>query len=130
MLKTRNYVASQMDLKKPLTGPLFVLTHFVFPAPQSKKPSARLVYHHMPHAQRPDADNLEKFLNDALNGIVWNDDGQIVWLVRSKTKTKAKEGHTFLYVAELGNTPPDYDKIMSMIAHNIHLINGEPIETL
>ena len=84
----------------------------------------------MPHAQRPDADNLEKFLNDALNGIVWNDDCQIIWLVRSKTKTSAREGHTYLYAAELANSPPDYDKIMEMIGHNINLTNGEPNVTL
>jgi Holliday junction resolvase RusA-like endonuclease len=130
MLRLRNYVVKNMYLKRPLTGPLFVLTHFVFPAPASKKPVHRKAYHQMPHAQKPDADNLEKFLNDALNGIVWNDDCQIVWLVRSKTKSQAKEGHTYLYVAELANAPPDYDRIMTMIAQNINLTNGEPREQI
>lgn len=47
---------------------------------------------------RPDGDNLEKFVADALNGIVWADDSQIALLVRSKSFTMESDGYTILAV--------------------------------
>lgn len=29
---------------------------------------------HKPHVSRPDADNIMKFIGDALNGLLWTDD--------------------------------------------------------
>lgn len=30
-----------------------------------------------PHTQKPDADNLTKFVKDCLNGLIWHDDAQV-----------------------------------------------------
>lgn len=73
----------------------------------------------MPHIKKPDGDNLEKFLNDALNGILWSDDSRIAWLLRSKSLTDAKVGKTVIFVRELDNTYPDYQLIINDIIENI-----------
>lgn len=75
----------------------------------------------LPHTKKPDGDNLEKFLNDALNGIVWSDDSNIAWLLRSKSLCDAKEGETIIYVKELANEAPDYERIVSDILENIKI---------
>ena len=50
--------------------PLEVRTRFIFPMPKSRKnPWA---------TSRPDLDNLYKAVTDAMNGIVYKDDAQIV----------------------------------------------------
>lgn len=39
----------------------------------------------VPHVVRPDADNVAKIVLDALNGIVWKDDSEVVWLMVCKS---------------------------------------------
>lgn len=60
-------------------------------------------------------------MNDALNGIIWDDDSRIAWLVRSKSLSDAKEGETVVFVRELGHTIPDYDLIASDILEHIKI---------
>lgn len=60
----------------PLTGPLRLRCGFVF-----KRQRKRDVW----HAKRPDLDNCAKAIGDALNGVLWSDDAQIVELVATKT---------------------------------------------
>lgn len=59
----------------PLTGPLCVDCVFVMPRPQSMvwktKPMPRI-----PHDKKPDRDNLDKAVCDALKGLAWVDDSQ------------------------------------------------------
>jgi Holliday junction resolvase RusA-like endonuclease len=70
------YAASQAYSGPPLTTPLRVDVTCVFPRPSNvvwkSKPMTRL-----PHAKKPDRDNLEKSIFDALNNIIWRDDAQI-----------------------------------------------------
>lgn len=40
------------------------------------------------HWKRPDVDNLQKLIFDALNEIVYKDDGQISWVVAKKLYSK------------------------------------------
>lgn len=123
MLETRTHVIQQMDEQgwKMLKGPLLVVVHFEMCAPLSCGGEKRRAIDTTPHTLRPDGDNLEKYLNDALNGIVWRDDSQIAWLVRSKSITAARKGRTVLYVRELRQAKPDYDLIISDILEHIKL---------
>lgn len=60
----------------PLTGPLRVDCVFVFPRTKGqvwrKRPMPRL-----PHVKKPDRDNIDKAVLDALTGILWADDCQV-----------------------------------------------------
>ena len=61
---------------EPFTGPVGVEMTFALPRPK------RLIWKRkrmVPvwHTTRPDLDNLEKTIMDALNGIAWNDDAQV-----------------------------------------------------
>jgi Holliday junction resolvase RusA-like endonuclease len=70
----------------PFAGPLVVRVIFVMPVPASwsqRKRIAALGGSMMP-TSKPDLDNLLKLVSDALNGIVWVDDSQIVELVTRK----------------------------------------------
>ena len=77
-----------------------------------------------PHAIRPDGDNLEKFVNDAMNGLLWDDDSQIVWMIRSKTYINAPIGEIEIYAAEIPKGKMDYDNIVNIIDENIEALNG------
>lgn len=60
----------------PLQGPLAIDLEFVFPRTKQQtwktKPMLR-----MRHTKKPDRDNLEKAVFDALKGLVWVDDSQV-----------------------------------------------------
>ncbi len=60
----------------PLIGPLKMSVVFVFPRPKAitwkTKPMPRL-----PHGAKPDRDNCEKSLMDALKGLLFTDDAQV-----------------------------------------------------
>lgn len=62
---------------EPLAGPLSVTLRFIFPRPKGlmfrSKPMPRV-----PRQGKPDIDNLLKSVADALNGLLWRDDAQIV----------------------------------------------------
>lgn len=46
------------------------------------------------HTKRPDLDNLQKAVLDALNGIAWEDDSQIVRITAKKEYTE----HPYIYL--------------------------------
>lgn len=54
----------------PLEGALQIVVHFFLPKPKSCKRAFPTV--------KPDTDNLLKAVCDALNGVIWKDDAQIV----------------------------------------------------
>lgn len=66
--------------QRNLSGPLYVSVEFVWQMPKSwtraqvKEAQDKCVY----RIARPDIDNLCKGIFDALNGVIWNDDSQIV----------------------------------------------------
>jgi Holliday junction resolvase RusA-like endonuclease len=73
---TVRYAFQQEYTGAPLQGPLDCSITFVLPRPQSMvwktrdMPRAR-------HAKKPDRDNLDKAVMDALKGIAWIDDAQV-----------------------------------------------------
>lgn len=48
------------------------------------------------HTSRPDADNLGKLILDALNGVAWNDDSQVVDLAIHKVYASSDREPGFL----------------------------------
>lgn len=67
----------------PIDTPIYMQIEFHIPTKNKKKIGE-------PHGVRPDIDNLIKNICDALNGIVYKDDGQI-WKIHS-TKHYAEKG--------------------------------------
>jgi Holliday junction resolvase RusA-like endonuclease len=77
---------------KPMEGPLRLELAIRRPKPESwpKKPCLRNLW---PWAwwRKPDLENFCKILSDALNGIAWHDDAQIVDLVLRKRWAQTDE---------------------------------------
>lgn len=120
MKNLRDYVQSQVnETWLPFEGPLLLVTHYRLPAPSSFNQRRRCGLHLLPHSYRPDGDNLDKFVGDALNGVLWKDDCQIVWALRSKTIVDAKVGETILFVRELLMRSPDYESIAADLAEQL-----------
>lgn len=73
-------------------GSVKVSMIFSFPVRASWSKNKRLALKGKGHIIRPDLDNLEKTVLDALNGIAWKDDSQVCDVV--KVKKWANEGST------------------------------------
>lgn len=81
--------------EEPLTVPLALDLIFFMPIPQSlsgikKRQMANGV---VAHTKKPDLDNLQKFVLDCLNGLVFKDDAQISE-IRAKKIYSNKPGTT------------------------------------
>lgn len=72
------WTAAQQRPAKLFDGPLDVAMHFRLPRPKSLPKRVR---HHI---KRPDLDNLAKAVKDALRGVVYRDDAQVIWLLVAK----------------------------------------------
>ncbi|WP_422461967.1 MULTISPECIES: RusA family crossover junction endodeoxyribonuclease [unclassified Endozoicomonas] len=72
--------AARQKTEKMLAGPVGVLVVAVFPIPASwsKKKNGQAQAGLVRPAVKPDFDNVAKLYCDALNGILWEDDKQIV----------------------------------------------------
>ncbi len=97
-------------LSAPLEGPVALRVVFVLPRPK------RLIWKRremprVPHTSRPDLDNLVKSTKDALNGLAWRDDSQVVELSAGKCYAS-------------GNELPGVE-IAIEIAHDCTLLRGE-----
>ena len=70
----------------PLAGPLRCILRFTFTRPRSHCTSKGMLRRSAPrvHVYKPDADNLAKFVLDALNGVYYKDDSQIYYLCIEK----------------------------------------------
>jgi Holliday junction resolvase RusA-like endonuclease len=80
----------------PLTGPLAVSVLLALPVPASwpKKRKEEALEGLRYPTGRPDCDNLAKLVLDALNGVFWGDDAQIVNLRVTKTYAVGVPGTT------------------------------------
>lgn len=74
----------------PLEGPIRMTAVFVLPRPKGliwkTKPMPRLR-----HTSKPDLDNLEKTVKDALKGLAWGDDSQVCLVEKSKWVASGSE---------------------------------------
>lgn len=92
-IKTENYEktvaaagAQAMQGRAVIAGPVLVEMKIVVTAAASwskKKRAAALAGEVLP-TKKPDIDNVEKALFDAMNGVVWVDDVQVVNVSKSK----------------------------------------------
>ena len=57
--------------RQEITEPVFLTIHFFFPKKGVNPHVSK------PHTSRPDKDNLEKVIMDALNKLAWKDDSQV-----------------------------------------------------
>jgi len=82
----RMVARQEMGHRKPLQGPLQLAVECVFPVPVSwpawKRDAA--LEGIVAHTTKPDGDNCLKAAKDALNGIVWIDDCQVIESVARK----------------------------------------------
>jgi len=67
-------------------GPIELIFAAIFAIPKRWRKAEREYAAHTPvwHVDRPDLDNLTKLIGDALNGVVWVDDEQVVRVIASK----------------------------------------------
>jgi Holliday junction resolvase RusA-like endonuclease len=91
--KTRSYegmvrTAAMLEMgnRQPIEGPVEFVMRAVFPVPSSwslRKQQHALTGEIKP-AKKPDLDNIAKAWNDALNGVAYADDSQIVRMTLEK----------------------------------------------
>jgi Holliday junction resolvase RusA-like endonuclease len=76
----------QMREQSPLCGAieLRISIHRKIPQSWSRKKQERALSGFLRPTSRPDTDNYIKSVQDALNGIVWKDDSQVVALIADK----------------------------------------------
>ena len=84
--------------EKPLSGPLLMRLTFHLPRPTSLP---KKIAHHV---KKPDIDNLFKAIADALNGIAYVDDSQIVALFVRKIYSENPGAE--IEVDEIGHEAP------------------------
>lgn len=79
----------RQQVQTPLEGPVCVEMIFVLPRPKGHFGTGKNACTLKPSAPRhptskPDLDNLEKFVSDCCNGVLWADDNQVVQSVTRK----------------------------------------------
>ncbi|WP_100408293.1 RusA family crossover junction endodeoxyribonuclease [Bacillus solitudinis] len=90
--KSRNFkqyvklVASQHKPEKPIEGQIQLMVEIYRSIPKSMPKYKRELIKDMKvrPVTKPDVDNYIKAIKDALNGVIWRDDSQVVTLVVSK----------------------------------------------
>ena len=104
--KTKDYealvkLAYQSENKAPaLVGPVRIDIFAVFQLPKDKKRRALLAY--QPYMSKPDTDNVAKVIQDALNGLAYEDDKQVVEMyVEKRYCGEDEEPHVSVTVGEI-----------------------------
>lgn len=72
---------------EPITGAVVLAVEFVMPRPKSlpkRNPTP-------PHTKRPDTDKLLRAVGDAMTGVVWADDSQIIESIGTKRYAEPDE---------------------------------------
>lgn len=73
------FIKYHNNFKMPDKGPICLKARFYMPVPCSlSKPKKQALLDGFYHLKRPDVDNLLKLVCDALNGVAWKDDCDIV----------------------------------------------------
>lgn len=87
---TCRIAARQAHQGPPIEGPIALKITFVLPRPGhlrwKSKPMPRKW-----HTTKPDSDNLQKSVKDALTGLLWFDDSQVCSIVATKVYASGGE---------------------------------------
>lgn len=75
----RQLAKKAMAGRPPMLGPVKLRLEYIFEPPVSwpSRPREMALDGKLPHVSKPDLDNLEKLIADAMNEIVYADDGQV-----------------------------------------------------
>ncbi len=121
MARTTNAIKEQLPPDfKILEGPLMMIVHYRLPTRKFASAKRKKFLDGQPHVLRPVGDNLEKFLNDCMTGVVFKDDCQIAFLFRSKTLINSLEGETLIFIRELRSMEvADYGQMVHDIQDHI-----------
>lgn len=76
-----------------------ILAYFEPPKSVSKKKRAEMLEHKVWPAKKPDGDNIAKVVLDALNGIAYHDDTQVISL--TVAKVYSEEAHLSITLRKL-----------------------------
>lgn len=83
---------------EPIKEALRLTFFFFLPLPKKE----RNKYDYMPcHTRKPDCTNLQKFMEDALKGIVFKDDSQVISVESHKYWTDKEEGMTKVIIQRI-----------------------------
>lgn len=76
----RLFASQAMAGRPPMTGPMMVVMSIMLPIPASwsKRKRAQAIAGQVLPTTKPDTDNVIKAVYDAINGVVWVDDVQVV----------------------------------------------------
>lgn len=89
--------------KEPLE--ISITAHFQIPKSTTKKNRALMIERKIFPTKKPDADNIGKVICDALNGIAYGDDTQIVRMTVNKIYTdKEPKVHVYLNKYQTGDS--------------------------
>lgn len=119
----RWFAFQAMNGRGLISGPLHVDIHAHYRIPESwprwKREAAEAG--HVGHTKRPDKDNVAKAILDAINGVVYADDSQVVSSTEAKLFTP-DDPHVVVCVRRLHMIPSnagrkDYDQLLLEVGH-------------
>lgn len=104
MEQYKNQIRSDFQ-QKPFSVPVEVSATFFFPIPKgtSKVRTTEMQANILKPMKRPDLDNLLKFILDCMNGIVYEDDSQVVSFGKVQ-KRYGDEGISVIHIEPLLHT--------------------------
>lgn len=127
-MKTTRTIVNDVLVKgfEPLQGTIAYIAEFHIPLPAKMPIAKKIQMDGTLHKQKPDFDNLCKFINDSLNGCVWSDDKNIAIANIYKYWTSRAEGWTDLRVYDLNSyTEEVLFKFLSHKLDSYHILEDE-----
>ena len=100
----RQLGSKAMQGRAPMVGPVRITLDAVFDMPMSWPARVREM-RTLPHISKPDLDNIEKLILDALNEVVFADDAQVCEVRKTK---RYGEGERVDVIIELLDTTVDH----------------------
>jgi len=101
----RQLARIEMGSRKPFARPIscVVIAYFVPPKSWPAWKRAAALNGEIAHTGKPDVDNIVKAVKDALNGVVWTDDAQVVELAAEKRY--GERARVWVKVSEIEQLP-------------------------